>query len=253
MSSPPPHSQTICGMLSSSAPQFVSVVLDKEVLLKPHRTLWNLPVTRRELIGSGLSAALLCSSAVKEALASDIREGETLYNGIQLPPEWPPRATAPTFEPMSVPYLTAPPAVIPIDVGRQLFVDDFLIEETTLRRTFHQAEYHPACPILRPDRHWEKAVGNPTAMVFSDGVRYDPEEKLFKMWYMGGYNTSTCYATSRDGITWEKPSLDVRPGTNIVEPGRRDSCTAWLDLQEPDPKRRYKLFAVADRDRKSVV
>jgi hypothetical protein len=148
---------------------------------------------------------------------------------------------------MSVPYLTAPPAIIPIDVGRQLFVDDFLIEHTTLRRTFHRAEYHPACPMLRPDRPWEKAAGNPTAMVFSDGVWYDPKERVFKMWYMGGYNVSTCYTTSRDGITWEKPSLDVRPGTNIVEPSWRDSATVWLDQQEPDPKRRYKLFVVADR------
>ena len=34
------------------------------------------------------------------------------------------------------PYLVSPPAVIPIDVGRQLFVDDFLIEQTTLTRVF---------------------------------------------------------------------------------------------------------------------
>ncbi len=41
---------------------------------------------------------------------------------------------------MTVPYLQSPPSVIPIDVGRQLFVDDFLIEKTDLERTFHAAE-----------------------------------------------------------------------------------------------------------------
>ncbi len=41
-----------------------------------------------------------------------------------------------SVEPMTVPYLQSPPSLIPIDVGRQLFVDDFLIEKTDLERTF---------------------------------------------------------------------------------------------------------------------
>ncbi len=168
-------------------------------------------------------------------------EEETLYNGIRLPSPWPPRLSGFTSEPMAPPYLASPPAVIPIDVGRQLWVDDFLIEKTTLRRTFHRAKYHPDNPILKPDRAWEKD-GGPTAMVFSDGVWHDPADRLFKMWYMGGHTRSTCYATSRDGIHWEKPRLDVKEGTNIVQLAGRDSVTVWLDLEEKDPKRRYKLF-----------
>jgi hypothetical protein len=79
-------------------------------------------------------------------------------------------------------------------------------------------------------------------MVFSDGVWWDPADHLFKMWYMGGYVLSTCYATSRDGVHWDKPALDVKPGTNVVHTERRDSGTVWLDLEEKDPQRRYKLF-----------
>ena len=30
--------------------------------------------------------------------------------------------------------------------------------------------------------------------MFSDGVFFDPSDRLFKMWYMGGYSMSTCYA-----------------------------------------------------------
>jgi hypothetical protein len=54
---------------------------------------------------------------------------------------------------------------------------------------------------------------------------------------MGGHGESTCYATSRDGIHWEKPALDVKPGTNIVVAGSRDSNTVWLDLDEKDGSR----------------
>lgn len=168
--------------------------------------------------------------------------GETLYNGIRLPASWPPRLSSLPQEPLTPPYLLSPPPVIPIDTGRQLFVDDFLIEEASLNRTFHAAKYHPSSPVLKPDRPWEQEGQSPTAMVFSDGVWYDPQDRLFKMWYMGGYVRSTCYATSPDGIQWEKPSLDVRPGTNIVQAGERDSATVWLDLEEKDPQRRFKMF-----------
>ncbi|MBM4030365.1 MAG: glycosyl hydrolase family 32 [Planctomycetes bacterium] len=177
--------------------------------------------------------------------------GERLYNGIVLPSTWPPRAEKLTNEPMKPPYLAAPPAVIPIDVGRQLFVDDFLVEKTDLKRTFHLAELHPANPILKPDTAWETATQrDPTAMVFSDGVWLDPQDKLFKMWYMGGYVRGTCYATSKDGIAWEKPKLDFKEGTNVVQEGWRDSSTTWLDLEEKDPAKRWKIFVVQSHEKK---
>jgi hypothetical protein len=172
---------------------------------------------------------------------------ETLYNGIELPTPWPPADRALTHEPMPLAYLKNPPQIIPIDVGRQLFVDDFLIEKTDLKRTFHRAEYHPDNPILFPDKPWEmegESQGHPapTAMPFSDGVWFDPQDKLFKMWYLGGYLKSTCYAESKDGIHWNKPELDIVPGTNIVSTYGRDSATVWLDQNDPDPQRRFKMF-----------
>ena len=176
--------------------------------------------------------------------------GRVLYNGIPLPDRWPPADRPPTREPMPVPYLDAPPAVIPIDIGRQLFVDDFLIQDTTLKRTYHATTYFPGNPVLKPDKPWEQEGASqsnpaPTAMVFSDGVWYDPQDQRFKMWYMGGYAKATCHATSKDGIHWDKPSVDVVPGTNIVQTTTRDSSAVWLDLTEKDPARRYKLFLYA--------
>src|SRR5262245_14883646 len=170
------------------------------------------------------------------------KNGEVLYNGIRLSDPWPPRLDTLPRDPVTPPYLASPPAVVPIDGGRQLLVDDFLIEQTTLKRTFHQSEYYAQNPVLRPDKPWEtKTTENPTAMVFSDGVWFDPNDKLFKAWYMSGHVISTCYATSTDGIHWQKPELDVVPGTNIVETSSRDSGTVWLDHNDKDPDRRFKM------------
>ncbi len=177
---------------------------------------------------------------------SAFAKNQTLYNGIQIPEQWPPAAGALTHEPSPIPYLVSPPEIILIDIGRQLFVDDFLISTTTLQRATHFAEFYPKNPVLKPDKPWERVTEpNSAAMVFSDGVWYDPQDKLFKMWYMGGYTQSTCYAVSKDGIAWEKPVLDVKPGTNVVNEQRRDSSTIWLDLEEKDPSKRFKLFLVA--------
>ena len=175
--------------------------------------------------------------------------GETLYNGIELPDQWPPSYDRNPREPMPVPYLQSPPAVIPIDIGRQLFVDDYLISETTLIREFHQPEYHKANPILKPEKPWENKSIGWFAAPFSGGAWYDPTDKLFKMWYTGGFLASTCYATSKDGIHWKRPKLGIEGETNIVlEPvkkGRRrvDTTTVWLDHNATDQKARFKYFA----------
>jgi len=170
---------------------------------------------------------------------------ETLYNGIVLPAAWPPEIRHFSREPMPVPYLLSMPEVVPIDVGRQLFVDDFLIETTDLTRTFYTATIHPASPVLIPEKPWEarqqKEKDPPQAFPFSGGVWYDPQDRIYKMWYVGGFNQCTCYAVSEDGIHWTKPDLDVVPGTNIVHDEKRDSTTVWIDLEAKESARRYIL------------
>ena len=196
------------------------------------------------------ASALVVAAAVLAAasMAGESAAGERLYNGIELPDEWPPRWPAPTGEVRPVPYLEHPPEVIPIDVGRQLFVDDFLIDSTTLTRTFHRPEYHEGNPVVTPDRPSEKAGKAPFAAVFSDGVWYDPSDRLFKMWYMAGIFAGTACATSRDGLAWEKPALEVvEKGTNVVDRLRRDSSTTWLDWTAADPARRWKMFTATQR------
>lgn len=180
--------------------------------------------------------------ALLTLLTSTLGAAELLPNGIKLPDGWPPQGTYRAGEPMDVPWLRERPAVIPIDGGRQLFVDDFLIEETTLTRTWHQPVPDTRNPVLRADREWEQLGNTPMAMPFSDGVWFDPRDGLFKCFYMAGYTRATALAVSKDGLTWEKPDRDVKPGTNIVQADTRDSSTVWLDHDEADPQRRWKMF-----------
>lgn len=171
--------------------------------------------------------------------------GETLYNGVVLPDEWPPRPESfPRDNPVTPPWLAKAPDVVPIDVGRQLFVDDFLIADTTLRRTFHQPEYHPDCPVLKPEKPWEIRRDTGFAAPFSDGVWYDPRDRKFKMWYMAGTIAFFGYAESEDGVQWQRPELNTtRYGDNVlnIEPIQRDSSTVWLDLDDKNPARRFKM------------
>src|SRR5436309_850568 len=106
-----------------------------------------MPISRRTFVGgmAGVVSTLAsggttaCRRKTDPGSPSSSAVGERLYNGIQLPAAWPPRYSAPlNTEP---PYLATPPSVIPIDVGRQLFVDDFLIDKCSLHRSHHAPQY----------------------------------------------------------------------------------------------------------------
>lgn len=177
---------------------------------------------------------------------------EKLYNNIILEDGF-------TNEPANaenVPYLKNPPEVIDVTVGRQLFADDFLIDKTDLSPEYHKAKKFEGNPILKPETEWE-CFGSPVACPKSGGVFYDEDEKIFKMWYEAGWLYQMCYATSKDGIHWERPDLDVEPGTNkiLTYEGwelkkehtddvmylRPDSTTVFIDPHAPKDEK-YKLF-----------
>ena len=179
---------------------------------------------------------------------------QTLDNGITLPSVWPPRYADPTApKEMPVPYLKQKPEVLPINRGRQLFVDSFLISNTNLTSVYHKANYYDLNPVLKVDRKWELTPeGYEYAAPFSDGIWYDDKDGKFKMWYLAGagyvdtlkHSLYTCYAESLDGKTWTKPALDIVPGTNVVDTMNRDASTVWLDRNEKDPSKRWKFFNV---------
>lgn len=172
-----------------------------------------------------------------------------LYNGIELPEIWPPQYSQEVFKNRkcpSVPYLENPPEVIQTGIGRELFIDDFLIEKTTCHRTFHYPEKYENNPILKPETSWELGDGKypSCACPKSGGVWFDYDKKIFRMWYEAGFLGHICYAESRDGINWERPEQDVVPGTNRVQKIglRSDSWTVVHDYYTDDPQQRFKLF-----------
>jgi hypothetical protein len=173
-------------------------------------------------------------------------DGEVLHNGIQLPKVWPPRHLDPyENEPMEVPYLEHPPEVVSIDVGRQLLVDDFLIESTDLERRFHKAQKYEGNPVLEPETKLElNGERDGIACPKSGGVWWDPELKRFRMWYEAGWIHTICYATSRDGLHWDRPDLDIEPGTNrILDPALTpDSWAVFPNYEGDDPDECWKMY-----------
>ena len=136
---------------------------------------------------------------------------------------------------------------IRIDVGRQLLVDDFLIADTSLRRTFHKPRIHEASPVLSPTTPLEMNGGYcPVACPFQDGVFFDPKDQLYKIWYHAGWFEGSAYAHSEDGLHWIRPDLSIEPGTNRILPRRdpfqRDGAGVWLDGETTVASERFKMF-----------
>ena len=146
----------------------------------------------------------------------------------------------------------------------QLFVDDYLVDTAEgVRRSVHQWKRHPANPVLQPDKPWEYG-GNYLNTYGS--VIYDESEQVFKAWYwtMNAEDSAVptsnikmmCYATSPDGIDWEKPHVGIyefqgSTKNNIVLATRFEDKNSLPTLftfgamktpWDPDPARLYKAF-----------
>ncbi len=155
-------------------------------------------------------------------------------------------------------------AAEPIDVGSrlELMLDDYLVESMESLQ-FHLHRPRPAEKVLAFDKPWENPYPD-YVTVFQDG-------DLYRMYYaihldapkgFGGENQAACYAESKDGIHWTKPSLGLiefegSKDNNIVWRGQ--SChnfTPFIDTRPGVPAdQRYKavggnptpeLFASAD-------
>src|SRR5207244_2087197 len=83
-------------------------------------------------------------------------------------------------------------------------------------------------------------------------VLFDEDEKVFKMWYWGGdasdcfpKNAAAMYATSQDGIAWEKPLLGTLPCPKVSKHNAVAACmqaSVIKDNNDADPARRYKMI-----------
>ena len=169
--------------------------------------------------------------------ASPVAANADPRSGITLPREWPPRDTefinrvasdppqAPRA-PDTPPYCSLP-GVRRVDGGRQLFVDDYLVDWARTRnvtRTWGRLRLkNPA--VLTPNQgmdascHQARCKGMRTARPFGGGSLYDPARRRLLLWYRCGWRGGpyhgvpggrTCVATSRDGLRFERPKLATR-------------------------------------------
>lgn len=129
----------------------------------------------------------------------------------------------------------------------QLLVDDSLVaSKENVKRTYHPFAKHPCNPVLVPDKPWE----GQSAYIYGT-VLPDEGTTGYRLWYhswaSGEYRN--LYATSRDGLTWEKPDLGLidfkgSKANNIFFRRTKEDHlpqvihTPW----EKDPNRRYKLL-----------
>ena len=65
----------------------------------------------------------------------------------------------------------------------QLFLDDEIIEQTVrLQRIIHQPQKHPGNPLYTVGAPWEGE-----GIVYLAGVYIDPQDHLWKAWYVTLY------------------------------------------------------------------
>ena len=125
---------------------------------------------------------------------------------------------------------------------RQLFIDDHIEEETSgLARVMNRPVKYAGNPVVSPTYPWERGCVD----IYGTVMR-NPEDGTFRMWYQGfgGSPYSACYATSKDGVFWDKPNLGL-----IEYDGSRENnlfmhdasvLNVIEDAREQDPARRYK-------------
>jgi len=124
-------------------------------------------------------------------------------------------------------------------------------------------------PLFKEDKPWEPRFDNPYSSVI-----YDEDDQIYKCWYSifiksgsrgdfpgeglpsdkrawvqwreGRRECGVCYATSKDGIHWEKPELGLiefngsKKNNIVIE--YTHGVAVIKDLHETDPQKRYKAI-----------
>jgi hypothetical protein len=142
-----------------------------------------------------------------------------------------------------------------VELGQaQLFLDDGLVERSeNVRRVWHGLVKHPGNPVMERSE-WEDSI-----YLFGTVIR-EPDplsdwEYRFRMWYYArGFGHSyVAYASSLDGLHWEKPDLKVvkiggkwAHNAVFIAPGKRLlGLSGVLSEGETGARSSYKLMIPA--------
>lgn len=130
---------------------------------------------------------------------------------------------------------------------KQLFVDDLMIKKKRgVTRVVHPAKKLER-PVLEAEMPWEirdKDGFLDKRVNIYGTVLHDEKTGTFRMWYADP--GSVLYATSKDGVHWERPVLSIK-GENNVTDLHLHSHSIIEDRFEADPKKRYKAVGNAGR------
>lgn len=153
--------------------------------------------------------------------------------------------------------------------GKYLLLDDRILERAEdvsleLGKVIKEVKN----PLFVEDKPWEVRFDN-----LYPNVIFDDQDQVYKCWYnpfiVDEATTMTppdqrklisygqalkgrfremgvCYATSKDGIVWNKPDLGLTDfggsrQNNLVARGPQ-GVGIWKDLHDPQPERRFKMF-----------
>lgn len=128
---------------------------------------------------------------------------------------------------------------------RQLFLDDHALDRVSgINRVLHQPQKYG--PVITPD----SSMGQKSLQAESV-PQWNSEKSMWEWWY---HNGLTYYATSDDGLTWERPSLGLHEwngskDNNIArDPDMKSLKHIIRDENDSDPMWRYKaMFTAGDR------
>jgi len=151
------------------------------------------------------------------------------------------------------------------DSTKFLLLDNRIIKKTkNVKLEVGKVVKHLLNPLFKEEKEWEMRFDNLYANII-----YDKEDEIYKCWYSpfivdspsknkkpGKTNSKyspppvremgICYATSKDGISWEKPNLGLinfngNKKNNIVW-RRPHGAGIFKDMDEKNSAKRYKLI-----------
>ena len=152
----------------------------------------------------------------------------------------------------------------PVDVGtqKQLFIDDYVIGQmSNVRQELNQPVKYAGNPVIAPPA--PQPPDTEELIHLGGSVVHDEAAGVFRMWYEANNATrshaAVAYATSTDGINWDKPCMNAVRWPEWVEPGCDRGLNNFVmdatvinyyaelvlcvfkDEHESDPSRRYKM------------
>lgn len=137
------------------------------------------------------------------------------------------------------------------NTGRQLFVDDYAVEQTEGIVRYWNTPTKLENPIIRPTADDGTRIGGCTVST-DGGLWWDPTIAKYRLWYEDNWAGNMRYAESEDGMKWSFPDLGKVLGTNRVFSEEEEQCNhsldswnVWPDYKSSSPYSNWRMFVTS--------